>query len=388
MPRMTRRAHRLAALVLALTVATSGLALAQTDQATVSTQAISGASSRDLSLHDLTGAALTDLALRPGRPAPFEVRVTDESYALDEGFAVQMTMNHLYRVTEGGYAFGDRIESADVTLGYATNPLDVVGAALDLEPVFLLSGSISCADAAAALNLTVLNVLTNPVCSLASSVLGIADPLALLGSTTKLQFSGIPIAGDLLADLGLDELDLTDLPIDLSAGTEAGPFTGPDCENGIGAGDSGCATGTPKTGYTVLAGAPVTSLTGDLLGHLGGLLPAVPPVASLTGDGALLSLSEVAGVLDGALGDLSGAQRDAAQALLSTLTSTGYTNDGKLALVTSTLSLALDTVSLDSLLGLTGAYRGFPTLTVDTSDAPAAGAYAGTVTVTLVEQFN
>lgn len=341
-------------------LALTGLGQAQS-QTTVTVSVGSG--SRQLAVTDLAGQSLAAMALQPGTPSTFRVAVTDTDYLPTQGFSVQSTLTNLYRVTESGYDYTTSIPSSDVSVSYATNPLAVAGAAVDLNPDYLLSNlvTIDCAAVAGILGLDATQMLTDPLCGLLSTLTGSA-----------LTFTGVPLDGGPRVDIVLDSLDPSQLPLPIAAGGDTGAYTSPDCVNGIGAA-AGCAgTGTARTYMTGTppAGALNSALTTLLAGNA-----LTGPLASADGTGAIASTSAVVGALQGSV---TTAVADFGNTL------TQYTGAQQLQLVNGLVQGALEEIQGIDLAKLTGQYQGFPRLTAAPGSV-ASGQYAGTLTVTLVE---
>jgi hypothetical protein len=364
------------ATVLALTgvfvLSFSGLVLAQSQvkDAVVTTGLADP--DRNLDLLDLAGAPLRSLALRHGRAAPFQVRVTDQDIDLlasDAPFQVQATMNNLYRVTgrdaDGNPtvdAGGDAISSGKVTVGYVTSPLGTRDVRTDVDLRFLVGSTtaIGCDDVRSLLGLSTLQLVTDPICSLLGG---------LVGSTLTVADVVVEPASALTDQLLDDALALADMPMRLS-NPDSGAFTAPNCVRGLGAADGRCAgsTGTPRR---VLQGTP--NATQALLDHLEGLAGRVTTV---TGS------PEAAATVPEVIAALRAAGGQSAQ-LADRLEQ--YAPSDQVKLINGLLdSLVPAGLGLGD-LRLSGQYRSLPTLTVDTSQAAGGGEYAGTLTVTLVE---
>lgn len=345
------------ALVAVLALSVSGLALAQSTDTTVTTTVGSG--TRQLSVTDLAGQPLSQLALESGDPAPFRVNVSDSEVDL-QGFQVDATLNNLYRVeTDTTYDYATSIPSSAVDLDYALSPLDAIGGAVDVSPDYLLSGTdITCSDVASLLGL--LDTLTDPLCLLLNDLTG--------GS---LSFSDVPLDGSMIQDVGLESVDPADLPIVPSAGTDTGPFTEPDCVNGIGAGDTCTTSGTA---HTVLDGTPVT---GALTGTLDTLLDGALNTGNIVGT-AGDELTTVTAVVAALQNSADSTVRDFGSRL------TEYTDSEQITLINGLLTAAQVDLDALNLSGITGIYNSFPRLTVDSSSVPE-GDYEGTLTVTLIE---
>lgn len=349
-------------------VALSGLVLAQTTETTITTE--TRARSRQLDVLDLAGQPLQSMSLQSGLASPFQVRVTDRDIvptALDADFRVQATMNHLYKVVgeSAGQPVVDqgvKIASDKIAVSYATDPLgasDIVG---DLLSRYLLStdGAVTCTKVAGLLALDATQQLTDPIC-------GLLDTLGLSG--TGLTFADVPLTGDLVTGIDLGGLGLSELPLAISGGTDTGVFTQANCASGLGAGDPSCTgqAGTPKV---FLRGDRSDSLALDSL-----LQSAVDAVVDIVGATGVATESEVIAALYAAGGNV----REFGQTLEQ------YTVTDQVTLINGLLAGVVADLGVGDLAYLAGRYRGLPMLTVDAADAPEAGQYAGTLTVTLIE---
>lgn len=368
MRRLPTRLLRRGAVVLAATTTVAGgagLASAQ-DSTTVSTAL--GDSSRQLALTDLAGLDLDDLALVPGAPAPFRVNVTDSGILPTDSFTVEGTLNNLYQVSAGeadGYNFATFIPSDEVTLDFVPNPLGAVDPTLLLSPDWLLNAptDVTCGLVASLLGSTeaTLATLTDPLCGLTGAITG----------TAGVAVDDIPLDGFAIPDVALDGLGLDALPIALSVDLlDSGTFTTPDCANGIGAGDSGC-TATSPTSLTMLGGQglPLAALPGALADLLAGVLPSgdiVPDISTATAVIATLRSDANAGVAD-----IGAALAE-------------YAPGDQATLINGLFTVITAGFDVDDILATAGTHTSVPRLTVNpTTSNP--GAYAGTLTATLVE---
>lgn len=347
----------------------SGLAAAQTSETTVSTSVSSG--SRQLVVTDLAGAPLGELALTPGVPSPFKVTVQDSDYVPTQGFTVSSSLNNLYLSDgAGGYDFTTKIPSGQVDVSFGTSPLSVVDTLVDLNPDYLLSTptAIDCQAVADILGLSLTDaLLSDPICGLLDTLTG-----------DTLSFADVPTDANAVLDIALDSLDMSALPVAIGGGTDAGPYSDPDCDNGIGAGDAtGECTSTSGTGRTYLTG---TGATDPLEAALSTLLADQTLTTPLVSDGTTSAITTV----DAAIQALQTSGTTAVADFGNTLTDDAYTLANRIDLINGLLSAALDTIESVDLAAVTGLYTSFPMLSVDPAGAPD-GTYAGTLTVTLVE---
>lgn len=381
---------RIVLLVAALTFAMTGIASAQTalcdpadpecGAATVTTTATT--SGRMLSLHDMTGADLASVPLRSGQARPFEVRVNDEAMSLDRSdFRVQSYLTDLHPVVDGTLTSGGPIPSANVEAQFALNPA-AMGAAADLSPRYLLSMTGLACEATG----TLLEILeTDAVCKMLYDLhdLNLVNGLdALLGlngvEQVTASFTDIPIALGEPLDVSLAGLPLPSLPIALNNGA-GGSYAEPDCGAQIlGQTAPSCET-TGPTAVELMLGS-----SGGIDALLDGVLddarPTVGAIVSETGAGALWSLVDLAGAIGGASGTLD----EVAEPVSSIASALGSMDAVDLDALLSVSPVPAD---LGDILNLTGAWRGFPALVVDTAGYPT-GDYVGTLTVQLIEDFN
>lgn len=385
-PRPRRRSRAVTATTLAMLLAVSGLAVA--DETLVSTSATDPG--RQLQVLDLQGDDLEELRLRNGIARPFEVRVLDTDQDPGNDFTVDATMNNLHLVDGDGYS-SDNLSSEHVTLSFATNPLAVSGLAVDLSPdVFLSAEALSCDTVGGLLGLDLLSItalLTDPLCSLLADLhdLDLLSPLSDL-LQADLEFDEVEVVGAILDAIDLDGLALPALPLVPGTGT-AGAFDTADCSTGIGADFAGECDGTPPTVRQTLRGDAATEdLSSELEARLQEAIDGLDLI-SVDGSGALASLDDVLTALntsDVPLTDGDGVSLDRTVAAFGQALGE-YSEADQLLIIEDLLVAVLGELSLDDLLHLTGTYRSYPALTVDTATAPRGGEYEGTLTVTLVE---
>lgn len=364
--RRARRRRVATAAALTAAMAAASAVGATADETTISTTL--GTSSRQLSVVDLTGATLDELALTPGTPATFRVSVTDSGVLPTDGFSVAATLNNLYRVeTGGGYDFATQIPSAEVTLDYAANALGMAGNLLSFSPDELLStvGAVDCADVAAALATTeaALSVLTDPLCGVTGLLLGDPDGITA---------TDLPLDASVLSAIDLGALATSALPIGVDAADlDTGAFTVADCANGIGAGDAGCG-GTTGTARTMMVG---TAATDPLPTALVDVINAARTATDVVGtDGVTTTTAVLTALQDAAATDVV----DLGAALA------GYGAADLETLVNALFEVTPVAPDLAGILSVTGTYHAFPRLTVDPSSA-VAGQYGGTLTITLLD---
>ncbi|MBC7679747.1 MAG: hypothetical protein H7233_12285 [Pseudorhodobacter sp.] len=322
----------------------------------VVTATVAPAGSRQLSLLDLTGAPLTTLALRPGVPSPFRVRVqdtgVDQLTSATSGFTVNSVLNNLYLDGDKTKSF---IPSADVALGFPTGGAQNATGSLAALPRTVLSGSLaSCTSLVSTLtSLTTLNLASGAGLSLCNALgSGLAVPATTVLTSTEKTLA-----------------NLAAVPFTL-AGQGSGAYTTADTTTGIGAAASGGVSGTART---MLTGVPaISTALQTQLNALTTQVTGLANVVSPTGAGAQTNLETVIGTF---LTKPATAQLGSALAGLTPQQASDIVN-----LLTSTVQpLGLGDITA------AGTYNSFPVLTATPSNNPAGGAYRGTLTVTLVQ---
>lgn len=361
MPHTPKRRSTVA-LTTAVLVAAASAAAAQTTGTTVTTSL--GESSRQLTLTDLGGDVLTDLGLVPGAPAPFRVNVTDRGILPTDGFAVDLTLNNLYLQQDGTTDFANMIPSGEVTVDFAPNPLDADGVTALLNPDLLLRtvGTLDCDVVATALGSTVaaLGVSTDPLCGATGPLFG-----------TGVDIDSLPVDGSAIPDIGLDSLPIDALPIALDpSALLGGPFSEPDCANGIGSGDPSCGTGAAATTRRVLVGVglPDVALPPALQALLEGAIPTGEVVGAVTTLEAVLAGMASSG--DARLADVASELSRYTPVQATTIVNDAFE--------------AIPALDVADLAGIAGTYTSVTRLTVNPTTL-LSGSYAGSLTATLVE---
>jgi hypothetical protein len=291
--------------------------------------------SRTLYVEDMLGAPLTQLSFGKTRSQPFRVRVVDGSMTRDS-FSVAATMTNLYVDDSGTIDHSKSIVSSNVSIGSATNPLNVLGVSAAVQP--LVDTVSTVADPVICNTLGVVMSLVNGVnaCVLSTS-----------GLVGKVQDLAVPVNLSNLANLPL-----------LPQSPEIGAFTNPDYA-GVGATDPAKpATWTP-TARRMLAGTPVDTAT--VLTALHAALDS-SPVADLVPQSSIVSALQ--NQFSATWGLLSAAQID--------------------SIVAATTGVAQALVP-DNILSQTGTYISLPTLNATVPPGATPGNYLGTLVVTALQ---
>lgn len=377
---MTRISRRASVIITAATLVAAGApALASgptpsgSPSATEVSVTASGPGSRQLQVLDLAGNNLTSLALQPGVPQPFRVKVSDTGVGQltvlatngspAAGFTVDATMNNLYA---GGSATATAmIESKDVSIGFPGTGGLQAGATVTALPRILLNGTLGSCTAVFSTLATLLSGLSP------TSGAGLTLCAALGGATatTGPTITDLTVAAD-----AAETIDgLTQVPFTLG-GQDPGAFTLPDYANGIGNADTR-GLGVAGTVRTLLTGTPAISsaLTAELNSALSAL--SSQTAISETGANAKTSVTNVLGAM---------AAIPALNSLYTALM--GLSPAQAAGILNQYLTGVVQPIGLSDILSVTGAYQSFPTITASPSTpVPAAGTYKGTMTVTLVQ---
>ncbi|MBC7679752.1 MAG: hypothetical protein H7233_12310 [Pseudorhodobacter sp.] len=318
---------------------------------------VASAGSRQLSLLDLAGAPLTTLALRPGVPSPFRVRVQDTGVnqltSANSGFTVNSVLNNLYLDGDKTKAF---IPSADVALGFPAGGAQNATGSLAALPRTVLSGSLAACTSlvTTVASIATLNLFSGAGLSLCNALgAGLVVPATTVLTTTEKTLT-----------------NLAAVPFTL-AGQQSGAYSVADTTTGIGAASSGGISGTK---ITMLTGVPnISTALATQLSALTAQVTAVTTTVSPTGAGAQTDLSTVLGTLL-----TVPATAQLASALM------GLTPQ-QASDVLNLLSSAVQPLGLGDITSVAGTYNSFPVLTATPTTNPAGGSYQGTLTVTLVQ---
>jgi hypothetical protein len=359
---MTTRS-RLAAAGAALLLAATATAAGAQNETAVST-ALTEPNSPMLEVTDLVGQPLTALALSPGRPSAFRVGVRHELPTTMDGYTVESSMGNLYATTgPGSYDFTTSIPSNEVTLAYATSPLNLRDAAAQVEPTYALGtiSAITCQALAEALGVTLLSIVEDPICVLLDTISG------------GLTFSGIPVDG-LPLELDLAGLLPTELPLVPVAGQDQGVFAEPDCLHGLGFQDSGCGSGTAGTEHTMMAASKAASLDAAVNTVLSSSVPAT--LVSADDTGTMATLTDIVTAL--------ATSGDANVSDFATSLANDFSEAEQILILNDLVTGVVQTAGIGDVIGVGGLFNAFPTLTVDPATT-TPGTYTGTLTIRLIE---
>lgn len=331
-----RQVRTLVIAALAVATALAGLVAPASGQVDVDVALDNPGGSRTLYVEDLAGNSLSDLDFGNARSMPFRVRVVDDTMDRSS-FTVSASMTNLYRDPGSGSLDWDTsIASSDITVGSATDPLNVLDTTVEVEPVFDTVSTITDGTICTVLGLAV---------SGGACIINVSDVQGLVQT--------VPLTVDLS--------DLTNLPL-LPQSVDAGAFTNPDY--------AGLAAAAPQppgapaaTSRRLVGGTPVSDAT---------VLSAVD-AGLATVLGALNLEDEIdTAVLTGALRDAVGVTWD----LLSAAQVTTVLN--------STVA-TVQSVTGSQLIGQSGTYLSFPVVSVSVPSSATGGTYRGTLVVTGLE---
>jgi hypothetical protein len=379
MPRLSRRALALLVTGGALAVATPALGVTATCTGSPATcvagvpvSVVGLGGTRQFTVEDVHGDDLAALDLGTGGAQPFRLHVNDAGFtATGQSFSVAATMTHLYLRQGAGHDYAVKVPSSDVAIGFGGTPLGGKGISLDDLPTLSVSGTLSsCLDLSSTLQ-----------AALGLNLLGIPLDLSNINLTTLCSLLGVvggPVAATVdgaLQTVTPTLSDLLDLPVPLSGAT-GGAFANPSFAAGtVGAADP-AANATPATSVPLMSGGAmnltaglISSLSSALTAQLAGL-----PLVNATDTGTRTTVA--------ALVDALSTAPDAISSTLGAVLSALPLAD-QLTVLTSLTSSLVAPVGGD-IAALNGDYYAFPILRA-TPNAPVAGTYDGTLTVTFVQ---
>lgn len=293
---------------------------------------------RTLFVEDMAGAALTELDFGTTRSQAFRVRVVDAT--MDRtGFTVYSEMTNLYLDQGGTLDFGQKINSANLSIAHPANPLNALDVSAVVQPVF---------DLVASLPSTLLSTEGTPICTL----------LGLVVTDSSCTISVSDLQGKLQTlDLDVDLNDLTNLPL-LPQAAEVGSYTNPSF---LGVGENDPAkTATAGSQLEMIQGTAVTNaaVLTELQTELNAQLASIGLADEVDTNALLLEMRDVVGIT---------------WDLLSAADKQGILN----ATTANAESLLAAHV-----LGQSGTYMSLPLLTVNIPTTAAKGDYKGTLVVT------
>ncbi len=288
---------------------------------------------RTLYVENLAGQPLTQLDFGTTRAQPFRVRVVDSTMDRS-GFSVSATMTNMHVDTGSSLDWAKKIDSANLSVSSATNPLNVVGVTASVQPLVDTLSTVT--DATICSTLGLVMTLLDGVNACRINLTGLAGNLQ----------SAVPVTVTLS--------DLSNLPL-LPQSPEVGAFTSPDYA-GLTANDPNkpaTFTPTPRrmiTGSVVSTSAVLTALEGAL---------DTNPRSDLVPDSTITT----------GLRNTVGTAWD-----LLTTTQVTTVLDGTVASVQDLLP--------DQVKAQTGTYMSFPVLNVNVPAGAPKGNYKGTLVVT------
>lgn len=334
-----------------------GVTLSTSSAGTRQFDVIQEGSTATLSSLDLTNGAQT-----------FRTRVSDTGLdALGKDYSVNATMSNLYlKKSDGSYDVATKIPSAQLSMSKAALTADSL--LLDVLPSLSVSGTLPTCASLDDTTKTALGLGTGATALLS----GVTGPL--LDLCTALESGAKPFVATVdgtVQQVTATVTDLAKLPTALSNGS-ASAFTVADYTQDA-TGKTDPDKGGTATAVNVMTGAAASALPTDLVTTIAGQLTgriATLPLASADGTGALTRSSTLlAGTSDSTLAGLLGA--------LDSTQLTTLLNEVTGKVVTAAAPVL-------SRVKVTTKYYGKPTLSVNL-DAPVAGTYDGTLTLTFVQ---
>jgi hypothetical protein len=357
--------------VAVLTCAAAPLAPANAETVDVTLGALGG--TRQFAVEDISGNPLTAINLGTGGTQPFRTRVVDESFtSVSEPYTVSATMSNLYLKSGASYAWGTKVPSSELSLVYPTNPLQALGVAFPVVPDLSLSGTLP----------TCASLPSNVKTALGLSVAGLTSDLAVtalctaLGSGLTVTPVGTPSVDGLVQQVTAAATNLLNIPTQLTGAT-TGSFDSADYgADTIGFSDPAKpATNTPSS-LQIMHGTPnlTDALKAEIASKLSAALSALP-LTTANNVGADTTLASVVSSLS--------SSTDTGVAALGTALAT--LDAAKQSALVNLLTSAVVPVSMSNLPSLSGQYYGFPSLKATPLNMQP-GEYAGTLTVTFVQQ--
>ncbi len=370
---MNRSARLPLAALVAAACSVSVAAPASSETVDVSLSALGG--SRQFAVEDVSGKPLTAINLGTGGTQPFRTRVTDKDFtSVTQPYSVGATMSNLYLKSGTSYDYATKISSSELSLAYPTSPLDALGVAFPVTPDLGLSGPIpSCLNLPQSVK-DVLGLDVNGV-----SLTGDAAVTALctaLGTGVTVSTTGTSAVSGLATTVQAAATNLADIPAALT-GAQAGSFTEADYgQNTVGSGDPSKPATNAPTSLSVMKGT--SNMTAALKSEIETKVNAVLGSVPLTKEGDTGAETTIGSVVVALSNSTDTGVADVGSAL-ATLDAT------KQSAVANLLGSALLPVDLTNLTSLSGQYYAFPSLkALPTGLTP--GEYAGTLTVTFVQQ--
>lgn len=369
---MTRTRHLTAAVALACATAAM-VPAASADTVDVSLAALAG--TRQFAVEDISGNPLTAINLGAGGTQPFRTRVTDANFtSLSDEYTVSATMSNLYLKQGAGYDWTTMVPASDLELVYPTQPLTALGVSFPVIPDLSLSGVLpTCAtlpsSVKTSLGLDVAGV--PPVTDLAVTAL-----CSALGSGLTVTSTGTSTVDGLVREITAAATNLLNIPTQLT-GAAPGSFDNADYGAGtVGFNDPNKPATNAPSSLQIMQGTPnlTDALKTEITTKLNAALSTLP-LTTPNNVGAETTLAS-------ALGSLA-SSTDTGVAALGTALST--LDAVKQSAIVNLLSSAVAPLGMSNITSLSGQYYGFPSLKATPVDMQP-GEYAGTLTVTFVQQ--
>ncbi|MCW2779548.1 MAG: hypothetical protein JWN17_3273 [Frankiales bacterium] len=367
-----RRRTALVALVASAACAATTAAPAMADNVPVSLTAVGGARQFDV-IQTGSTSPLGTLDLGSTGSQSFRTRVRDANFeTLSKSYSVTATMSNLYlRRGNGTHDVMTKVPASQVSLSKGALSADSVTA--DLLPKLSLNGTLpGCLTLPDAVKSTL--GLSTSATSLLGLLTGITGPvLSLCNALTAAGPSGAAVSGTVdgaLKQVTATVSDVTKLPNALTNGAGRSFDNADYSQDAVAAVDPAAPTAPTATGVNVMTGAAATTLPSELVASLKTALAAALPAQLVTAtDTGSTTLARALDAITGTAVQTAVAALSATQqaALLNTLTPT---------LLDPTLATVKD---------ITSTYYATPTLSA-MRNAPVAGTYDGTLTLTFVQQ--
>lgn len=318
----------------ALSLVTAATFSASADNVAVSVNNSGG--SRTLYVESMLGQPLTSLEFGAARSQPFRVRVVDSS--MDRaGFTVSATMTNLYKADGTTLDFTTMIPSSNLSLGYATSPINAKDVSALVQPVYDVGATISGTLCTTIQTLQTLNGIA-PSC-----VIDLQDV------TGKLQT--VPLAADLN--------NLPSLPLVPQVG-DSGAFDNPAY--------AGAAATAPRP--SAPPGATSKRLVHATAVNTDAVLATIQTALAKLTSGLPLADKVDTNTVTSRL-------RDALTAAVFDKLS-----DAEVQELRNALGATLAALAPADVLGQSGTYLSFPMLNVSVPNGSTKGNYKGTLVVT------
>ncbi len=373
---MTRKASRSLALGVSAAVAVAMAGPASAENVGVVITATDG--TRQFAVQNVDGTALTKIDLGTGGERAFKTVVKDgDKKVVSKGYQVSAEMTNLYlKKADGTLDYSVKIPSADVSLGYATNPLGVSGLKLPVTPQLQVTGTLkTCADDATAKLLGLAGAVTDLTTITDPALLSLCTALSNMTLDTALLEAGEATANGVVQTV-TSAIPLADLPFALTGAQESGGFSNASYAAGsVGEGDTAGKTadsGKVPTSKRIMTGTP--AFTANLASLLKTAVDTAVASLSLVGDNTA-ARATLANVYTALNVDPAVATVMTELQKIPTSNQVSYLN-----MLTSTVT----PIAQSQLSSITADYFALPTLK-STPTTPVAGTYDGTLVVTFVD---